>query len=286
MEETEGRAAAPDVIDEANAIIERLQCHPDAEVVRQVSALLESIDVVHRTALTHLMDAIRGMAGDAFVNRLIADPAIRLLLMSYDLIAVDRRLQAEEALDAVRGHLHARGIDVELLEVVGGAVYVRLHGIEAAHVTVAAVRQDVESALTAGLIGFQQLELQARDQKSGKLIQLMRARPMRKPVYQRVSGADDFGGKPIHAVEVDDLSILLVQLDGEVYAVQNRCGDTPLPLQFSVLEGATLKCSWHGCVYDIRTGRRLDMEGDSIPVYPVSVNEEGIHIACSTEERT
>ncbi|MEO5510891.1 MAG: Rieske 2Fe-2S domain-containing protein [Longimicrobiales bacterium] len=286
MEETDVRVTAPDVIDEVNALIERLQCHADAEVVQQVGALLESIDVIHRTALTHLMDAIRGMAGDAFVNRLIADPAIRLLLMSYDLIAVDRRLQAEEALDAVRGHLHARGIDVELLEVVGGAVYVRLHGIEAANVTVAAVRQDVESALTAGLIGFQQLELQARDQKSGKLIQLMRARPMRKPVYQRVGGTGDFAGGPIHAVEVDDLSILLVQLDGEVYAVQNRCGDTPLPLQFSVLEGATLKCSWHGCIYDIRTGRRMDMEGDNIPVYPVSVTDEGIHIARSTEEQT
>ena len=41
------------------------------------------------------------MAGDAFLNRLAADPAIRLLLMSYELLAVDRRLLAEEALDAV-----------------------------------------------------------------------------------------------------------------------------------------------------------------------------------------
>ena len=68
------------------------------------------------------------MAGDAFINRLAADPAIRLLLMSYDLLAVDRRLLAEEALDTVRGHLHDHGIDVELSEVVGGAVYVKLHG--------------------------------------------------------------------------------------------------------------------------------------------------------------
>ncbi|HTG12574.1 MAG TPA: NifU family protein, partial [Candidatus Eisenbacteria bacterium] len=93
-----------------------------------VTALLQGIDAVHRTALTHLVDAIRGMAGDAFVNRLAGDPAIRLLLMSYELLAVDRRLVAEEALDAVRGHLHDHGIDVELVDVVGGAVYVRLHG--------------------------------------------------------------------------------------------------------------------------------------------------------------
>ena len=63
------------------------------------------------------MGAIQSMAGDAFVNRLTGDPAIRLLLMSYDLLAVDRRTLAEEALDAVRGHLHAHGVDVELVEV-------------------------------------------------------------------------------------------------------------------------------------------------------------------------
>jgi hypothetical protein len=110
----------------------------------------KGVDAVHRTALTHLVNAIRGMAGDAFVNRLAADPAIRLLLMSYELLAVDRRLLAEEALDAVRGHLHDHGIDVELAEVVGGAVYVRLHGLEHSGVAVEAVRRDVEEALRAG----------------------------------------------------------------------------------------------------------------------------------------
>ena len=79
--------------------------------------------------LSHLMDVIRGMGGDAFVNRLIGDPAIRMLLMSYDLVPVDRRLMAEEALDMVRGHLHSHGVDVEILEVVGGVVYVRIHGL-------------------------------------------------------------------------------------------------------------------------------------------------------------
>jgi hypothetical protein len=39
-----------------------------------------------------MVNALHGMSGDTLINRLIADPAIRMLLMSYDLIAVDRRL--------------------------------------------------------------------------------------------------------------------------------------------------------------------------------------------------
>jgi hypothetical protein len=62
------------------------------------------------------------MAGEAFVHRLCGDPAIRLLLISHGLVAVDRRLQAEEAIDAMRGHLHAGGMDVELHDVVGSVV--------------------------------------------------------------------------------------------------------------------------------------------------------------------
>src|SRR5262249_58110785 len=95
-------------------------------------------------------------AGGAYVTRRPADPAIRLLLTSYDLLAVDRRLLAEEALDTVRGHLHGHGIDVELADVVGGAVYVRLHGPAG---NVNAVRHDLEEALRAGLVGFQELVL-------------------------------------------------------------------------------------------------------------------------------
>ena len=78
--------------------------------------------------------------------------------MSYELLAVDRRLLAEEALDAVRGHLHDHGIDVELADVVGGAVYVRLHGLARQR------RRDSRPSATiwrrrsgTGLIGFQEL---------------------------------------------------------------------------------------------------------------------------------
>lgn len=278
-------AATPDILDEVNALITSLQSHPDPDVVQQVNALLEGIDIVHRTALTHLMNGIRGMAGDAFINRLIGDPAIRLLVMSYDLIAVDRRLLTEEALDPVRGHLHAHGVDVELLEVVGGAVYVRLHGVAQTQLPVDAIRRDIESALKDGLIGFQQLELQAREQASGKLVQLNGGRRPRRPLYQDVAKLEDVEGAGLYAVETGDVPILLAVVEGDICAVRNRCGETPLPLQFSTLQGNQLRCSWHGCIYDVRTGQRMDGEGDAIAVYPVRIEGSQIQIAVTTEEQ-
>ena len=271
-----------DLLEEVQRLIGALEAHPDPAVRADVTALLQGIDAVHRTALTHLVDAIRGMAGDAFINRLAGDPAIRLLLMSYELLAVDRRLVAEEALDAVRGHLHEHGIDVELTEVVGGAVYVRLHGLHREG-DLEAVRRDVEEALGSGLPGFQQLMIGERPGPAPVLLQVGALRSARRPIYRRACGLGDLAAGALMAVDVDGQPILLASVDGQVCAVVNRCGDTPLPLQFGSLQGFELRCSWHGCRYDLRTGRRLDGTGGGLAVVPVSVADDEVRVAVGVE---
>ena len=272
-----------DLLEEVQRLIAALETHPDPAVRADVTALLQAIDTVHRTALTHLVTAIQGMAGDAFLNRLAADPAIRLLLMSYELIAVDRRLLAEEALDAVRGHLHARGIDVELADVVGGAVYVRLHGLTQSGIAVESVRRDVEEALRAGLIGFQELVLDERTPAAPALIQVGGLRRTQRPVYRRAGAPLDVAPGGMMAVDIEGQPILIANVSGDFYAVANRCGDTPLPLQFGTLEGSALQCSWHGCRYDVRTGKRLDGGPERLQVFPVKVEADEITVAVGVE---
>lgn len=281
-------ASAPpgdrDLLAEVQRLIAALQGHPDAQVREQVAQLLEIIDTVHRVGLTRLVAGINGMAGDAFLFRLCGDPAVRLLLMSYGLLAVDRRLQAEEALDAVRAHLHARGVDVELRDVVGGVVYVKLHGVEAAGLDEEAVGRDVEAALREGLVGLQELVIGDRGGAGAStVIPMASLRRAQRPVYRPALAADGLGPGQTAAVEVGAQSILLARVDGDVYAVRNRCGETPLPLQFGTLEGAELVCSWHGCRWDVRTGRRTDGRPEHLAVFPVRVAEGQIEVAVGVE---
>lgn len=282
---SDGRAEIDeDVIGRVSALIADLEAHPDPDVRAKIAELLEGIDAVHRAGLAHLVGGIESMAGEAFLRRLAADPAIRLLLMSYDLLAVDRHLVAEEALDAVRGHLHARGIDVELREVVGGVVYVILHGMERSGATEEAVRRDLEAALRDGLLGFQELVVGDRESYASSVIQLRGPRDAHRPVYRRVLDADALEPGALRAVEVEEHPILLVNVGGDVYAVANRCGDTPLPLDFSTLDGAELRCSWHGCRYDVRTGQRADdHDAMRLAVYPVTLEGGEIRVAVGVE---
>jgi nitrite reductase/ring-hydroxylating ferredoxin subunit len=272
-----------DILENVQRLIAELESHPDAAVGARLTELLRGIDAIHRTALTHLVSAIQAMAGEAFINRLTADPAIRLLLMSYDLIAVDRRLHTEEALDTVRGHLHDHGIDVELSEVVGGAVYVKLHGLERGGVALEAVRHDLEEALKGGLVGFQELVVGNRvTTRPVELLQVGGLRRAQRPVYRRICPASDIARDSLKAVDLDGLAVLIVNVGGDFYAVVNQCGDSPLPLHYSTLEGAELRCSWHGCRYDVRTGQRLDGP-ERLTVLPVAVESGEVRVAIGVE---
>lgn len=271
-----------DLLEIVQRAIDRLGRHPDPEVRAESAAMLAGIDAVHRTALARLVALLQSMGGDALMTRLVADPAIRLLLMSYDLIAVDRRLMAEEALDTVRGHLHAHGLDVELIDVLGGVVYVQFHGVETSGVPEALARQDVERALREGLLGFQQLEVGARrptPSGGSVFVPIEGLRRLNRPVLQTAVRAGDVPPGAVHGVILGEHQVLVANVGGEFLAVANRCGDSPLPLQFSVLAGHVLTCSWHGCRYDIRTGHRLDGPGPSLTVYPVSVSGDEVQVA-------
>jgi 3-phenylpropionate/trans-cinnamate dioxygenase ferredoxin subunit len=272
----------PDVLAEVEHAIGDLQSHGDPAVRAAVATLLEGIDAVHRAGLSHLVQALHGLGGETLINRLVADPAIRLLLMSYDLIAVDRRLQAEEAIDTVRGHLHEHGIDVEIQDVVGGVVYVRVH-VAPGHAEVPSterVRADLEAALREYLIGFQELELRDRDAASGPsvMVPLASLRRAHRPVYREALPADELPEGAMKGALVDETPVLLARVGGDVYALRNQCGDSPLPLDMGTLEGAEVLCAWHGCRYDIRSGRRLNGEG-RVQVLPVRVEEGRILVA-------
>lgn len=281
-------AAERDVLADVESAIGELQGHPDAAVRDAVARLLQGVDAVHRAGLTHLVHAIHGLTGDTLINRLIADPAIRMLLMSYDLIAVDRRLQAEEALDTVRGHLHEHGVDVEIQDVVGGVVYVRVHLPPAtgAGPTLASVRADLEAALREFLLGFQELEFRDRDPRKAAapsaILSLDALRRANRPVYHDALDVAEVPEGTMRAAIVNDISILFARVAGEVYAIRNQCGDSPLPLDLGTLDGTEVRCSWHGCRYDMRTGRQLDGDG-RVQVVPVTTEAGRIRVATSVE---
>ncbi len=58
--------------------------------------------------------------------------------------------------------------------------------------------------------------------------------------------------------KVGDHEIVLTNVDGEFYAVDNACPHTGGPLADGELNGPMLECPWHFAVFDVRTGELIE----------------------------
>ncbi len=67
------------------------------------------------------------------------------------------------------------------------------------------------------------------------------------------------GPGEMRAFDHGGVSILLCNVEGEIYAVENECSHAAVPLDEGTLRGCELECDFHGAVFDVRNGTALAM---------------------------
>jgi apoptosis-inducing factor 3 len=72
--------------------------------------------------------------------------------------------------------------------------------------------------------------------------------------WQRVARVSDVPPGAVRRVVVDRLEIALVNLDGELFAVDDVCTHAFASLSEGALVGGELECPLHGGCFDVRTG--------------------------------
>ena len=81
-------------------------------------------------------------------------------------------------------------------------------------------------------------------------------------------------------VVIDDTTVLLCRVDGEIHAMAGICSHGNVPLSFGRLKGATVTCPLHGAQFDVRTGRCLTGPSKlDLPTYDVSESDGTLLIA-------
>ncbi len=275
--------------DKAVAALETLVTTLERDGDERALMLLQLMDAIHRPALELLL------AGEP------DHPVAAAVLAMYDLVPLDEHTQIEEALDEVRPYIESHGGGLELLEVDGGIVHVRLsgscHGCAASAMT---LRRGVEEKLRERIPWFQEIvahdpepepddaspnalpvvQMNPRAGSSaangGELLQIAQ---LKRPVFVDVGRLADLPDGQMTVADVDDNPILIINLDGEPYAFRNVCPvDGRNPLDGGRLTGTVLVCPWHNCAYDARSGKRADDEPGqaSLAVVPIAVSSDGV----------
>ena len=74
-------------------------------------------------------------------------------------------------------------------------------------------------------------------------------------------------------VVVDSIGVLLCNVEGKIYAIEDVCTHDGGPLDQGELEGDHVVCPRHGATFDVRTGDALTLPA----VLPVMTFEVSVH---------
>ncbi|MEO7260991.1 MAG: non-heme iron oxygenase ferredoxin subunit [Jatrophihabitantaceae bacterium] len=94
--------------------------------------------------------------------------------------------------------------------------------------------------------------------------------------------ADLSPGVPLR-VELDDLEVAVVQVDGEVFAISDVCSHADFPLSDGEVEGCTIECALHGSCFDLRTGKPTGPPANRpVPVFATTVIDGDVYAELDT----
>ncbi len=74
-------------------------------------------------------------------------------------------------------------------------------------------------------------------------------------------------------VDVNGTEVAVFNVEGEFFAVTGSCLHHGGPLGDGQVAGTTVKCPWHGWVYDIVTGSRVDKTGSPLRTFEIACVE-------------
>lgn len=132
----------------------------DEPVRAQVFELLDGLDVIHRTALSALGEALDQ---ETLKRVRAADPATAWVLDAYR-VGVDERAEADAALESIRPYIRSHGGSVEVLDARGGVVRLRLSGAcSGCTASAATLKHGIDEALREHLPAFVATEVEEDD---------------------------------------------------------------------------------------------------------------------------
>ena len=94
----------------------------------------------------------------------------------------------------------------------------------------------------------------------------------------RVAALSEIAPGTTKRVELAGLSMLLCNVDGAVYAIEDVCTHDGGPLDQGELEGACVVCPRHGATFDVRSGDPTMPAVMPVATFPVDVRGDDVYV--------
>ena len=99
------------------------------------------------------------------------------------------------------------------------------------------------------------------------------------PAAWRYAGTvDDLWEGEVRGVKVGGVHVVLCNVDGELFAYEDRCPHLANPLSDGALQQSTLRCAAHEWEFDARTGQGVNPQAARLKPFPVRLDDDRIFI--------
>jgi nitrite reductase/ring-hydroxylating ferredoxin subunit len=102
-------------------------------------------------------------------------------------------------------------------------------------------------------------------------------------MWQYAGTLDDVWEGEVHGVNLGGVDVVLCNVDGELFAYEDRCPHLANPLSHGVLNHHTLTCAAHEWEFDARTGQGLNPQAARLKPFPVRVDDDRILVEMPPE---
>ena len=81
-------------------------------------------------------------------------------------------------------------------------------------------------------------------------------------------------------VSVDENEILVTNIDGNYFAIDDTCTHAGATLSEGKLEDSTITCDWHGAKFDCKNGKLIKFPGEinDLKSYKVIVESDDVFV--------
>ena len=94
----------------------------------------------------------------------------------------------------------------------------------------------------------------------------------------RVAALSEIAPGTTKRVELAGMSMLLCNVDGSVYAIEDVCTHDGGPLDQGELEGACVVCPRHGATFDVRNGAPTMPAVMPVATFPVDLRGDDVYV--------
>jgi 3-phenylpropionate/trans-cinnamate dioxygenase ferredoxin subunit len=86
-------------------------------------------------------------------------------------------------------------------------------------------------------------------------------------------------------ISVEDQMILLANVEGTLYAIEDQCSHEDASLYNGALKGDCVECPLHGSRFDLKTGQpKEEPATEPVKTFPVERQQDGIYILINASE--